>query len=143
MGFTLIQHLITLTIICALSTLAQPNYLQLQQKHIATTSIKTIQQCLQYARMQAILHHTVITVTPTKTSENHSLTVNNATLTLKTYTFKKNWKISWHGFGQIDNKIEILPNGMTHNNGHFTIQFQQKPPITYTLFVSKTLKTHR
>ena len=142
MGFTLIQYLITLAIICSLCTLAQPNYLQLQHKHLATITLKTIIQCLQYARMQAILHHTAITIAPLKINDHYCLAVNNATLTLKTYTFHKDWKISWTGFGQINNKLEILPNGLTHNNGHFTIQLKQICPITYTLFVSKTLKTH-
>lgn len=142
-GFTLIQYIITITIVCILSTFTQPTYLQLQQKHLAMTTIRTIRQCLQYARMQAIVHHSPITITPIRSNDwSYGLMISNKTQTFRTYKFHKNWKISWNGFGNIKNRIYLLSNGMTHNNGHFTLQHSQKPTIIYTLFISKTLKTH-
>jgi hypothetical protein len=70
------------------------------------------------------------------------MTVNDKELVLKTVPFAKGIRISWDGFGNPKNQICIYPNGMTFNNGHFKIKYQEKAPIiTYTLFISKTLTT--
>ena len=141
-GYTLIQCLITMAIICSLCLFAQPSYFSLQQKHLATTTLKTIQQGLQYARMQAIVLHVTITIAPINpNSWSSGFIISNAVQPLKTYNFYRNQKISWNGFGDSKNKIYILPNGMTNNNGHFTLLTKQKPTMIYTMLVSKTLRT--
>jgi Tfp pilus assembly protein FimT len=143
-SFTLIQCLLTIAIISLLYVFAKPNYLPLQQKHLAIATLKTIQQGIQYARMQAIGQHQVIIMEPIKGNDWASgFTVNDAATMQKTYNFTNKAHLTWHGFGQLKNKILILPNGMTHNNGHFTLVPKQslEPITSYTLFLSKPLKT--
>lgn len=141
-GFNLIECIITLMIISILCVCIQPNYVSLWQKHSTLTSIKMLQQSLQYARTLAITRHTKISITPIQ-GKNWSLgiAIKNNEQVLKTIRLSTNTRLSWNGFGVPQDKILIYPNGMTYNNGHFTITYKDKIDLTYNLIVSKTLTT--
>jgi type II secretory pathway pseudopilin PulG len=143
LGFNLIQCIITLAIIGILCAFSQPNYSQLWQKHSILSTIKAIQQYLQYARTLAITKHTKITILPiTGNIWSSGITIKDNEQILKTFPLHKNLSLSWHGFGTPQYRICIYPNGMTYNNGHFIVKHKSKKSPFYTLFVSKMLRTH-
>jgi Tfp pilus assembly protein FimT len=121
---------------------AEPNYSLLRQKHSIITTVKIIQQYIQYARTLAITNCTKITINPLNNLWSNGIVIKDNKQILKTHIFNNSdLKVSWHGFGTQQNQICIYPDGMTYNNGHFIVKQQRinTPIIIYTLFISKTL----
>ena len=140
-SFTLIQYTISIAIISALALLAQPNYRQIKQSNLSVIACKNLQQALQYARLQAINQRTVTSLAPVSYLWADGFKVMQGRHTLKTYSPKKNLLITWHGFSDRQNKITVLANGMTHNNGHFIVVAKSADAVAYQLLVSKTMQT--
>lgn len=136
LGFTLLELLITTTIIALLTSMALPSFAKLWQKQQADIYIETLQRAMATARYIAITSREIVSLCPyTETAcgeewengimvfidkNNNGIIDNEETLEEFIDFAPNNSSISWRASGR-KNYLRYSPTGMARQFGRFHI----------------------
>ena len=136
LGFTLLELLITTTIIALLTSMALPSFAKLWQKQQADVYIETLQRAMATARYIAITSREIVSLCPyTETAcgeewengimvfidkNNNGIIDNEETLEEFIDFAPNNSSISWRASGR-KNYLRYSPTGMARQFGRFHI----------------------
>jgi len=111
-GFSLIELMITVTILFIMALIAVPSWTKLIQDNAITTAVNQIQSIYQLTRSEALKRHEDITLTSTNT--NHSWTMSTSSGALKTMTLSTD-KVSITPLSGSDVSITVTSTGFAEN----------------------------
>lgn len=147
LGFSLIELIVTITLISILLILAFPVYSHLILDIRLFNLTDRVLSALHYAQSEAIRHQSVITVCKSKDGKNCSgswkdgwiiLIIKNSTSStnriLRVFPALSHREIvEWHGFHS-DNYLKVFPDGSIQN-GHFILCVSTSSKKIMTRFV--------
>jgi Tfp pilus assembly protein FimT len=143
-GMTLIEIIFSLGILALILTLSIPLFSEQYQKYCLEKIIISIEQGIEYAKLQTVIHHQTYKITPLDNQTDFSLGMQ----LLSGAKIVKDWhwlvgqsQITWHGF---QSKREVLFSADLYQsacNGYFLIQTPEHK--TMKLVVNRMGNTRR
>jgi type IV fimbrial biogenesis protein FimT len=153
-GFTLIELILTLSIVSIILSLAIPSFTQFLDKSKVRANTQRLVQVLQLSRTTAISENVLVTVCPTDNgadcrsdwSQGYMSFKDNDgnrsfdSIDEKLFEFISNDEksvISWRAFG-IKSSLQWLTTGITnHQNGTFELCYDNNAELARGLFITK------
>lgn len=117
-GFTLIELMITLSIVIILAFIATPNWSNLIQDNSLSSAVNQVQGFYQLARSEALKRNKSVTLTSSDSRQNWALThdVSGANETIKTHSISSdNIVIIPSGGNASEVSITVSSNGFAEN----------------------------
>lgn len=134
-GFTIIEALISLSIMLVAATIAIPGYQFLIKKHRSTVVKQQLIRAIRYARSQAVSYQQRVMLegNPTWTAGYHVSIAGKVLKQLPSHI--QSGQLRWQGFSDVD-YLQFTPQGFTyHQNGTFS--FYQHGRLQWRLVVNK------
>ncbi len=150
-AYTLIEILLVISIIGVAVVAAIPTVSKFVYTQYAALTIRQIQQAINYARSEAILHHQTVTICPSFNRYNCSnnwgqgllvLVPNGNSRFFPTYV-NSQVQLSLVQNGFSNNSVQIQANGLSYTNGHFTYRALNSTYIPqFNLYFNRALRTY-
>ncbi len=143
-GATLVELLFYIIITGVIFIFPIHTFNKLTNLHTAKFILTAINSSIKLAQITAINTHTEIKICPKNMDWSQGLEILQTGHLLYSLSYKTHGHLYMRVFGNHKNCLSVLPNGMTHNNGHFAYMDNNfNYNINYRLVFNKGLRTYK
>ena len=147
LGFSILECIFVIAIMATSILLAIPNLQRTAYMYLGRASMHELQLALQYARSAAIAQQEIILICPSSNGLGCGNNWQSGILVTSTQIKKffklyiRHGKLTLQQSGNSNIRLQILPNGMLHTNGHFNLHSKDNWP-EFNLYFNKALRTY-